>query len=127
MKKNQILEYWKGIGDNQPLRPCSVPYQHEGSTYAEDGIRITGRLEWIEAVLSRMKDLLQYENSDTRLQLVLQQSKDRETGRPLDGYNCYVQVHERGGQAQMMNAYVDAIREGRKARASVLTEDPGLL
>jgi len=26
---------------------------------------------------------------------------------PLNSFNCYIQVHERGGQAQQMNAFVE--------------------
>jgi len=74
-----------------------VPYTHEGSTYAEDGVRITGSKAFVDSVLSRLKDLLRYEGEETRLQVVYKKSTDRESGRTLTSYNCYVQVHARGG------------------------------
>jgi len=46
--------------------------------------------------LSRLKDLLVYENVDTRLQVVYKKSSDRESGKQLKSWNCYIQVHERG-------------------------------
>ena len=104
MKKAQILEYWQNIEANQSINPEPVEYKHKGSTYACDGIRITGSQEFIDSVLSRLKDLLEYENDDTRLQLNYQESQDRGTGEPLGSYNCYIQVHERGREARMANA-----------------------
>jgi hypothetical protein len=53
--------------------------------------------------------LLEYENGTTRLQVVYKQSLDRETQAELGSWNCYLQVHERGKEAQMINAYVSAI------------------
>jgi len=108
MKKHETLARWREIaaGGIRPLNPGPVPYKHKGTTYAEDGIRITGRPEWIEAVLSRLIDLLDYENGSTRLALTFQESKDRETGAALGSMNCYIQVHDRGGESQMMHAFL---------------------
>ena len=114
MKKAEMIEHWKTI-EEKPLHPAVVPYKHEGSTYDQDGIRITGSQDWIDAVLYRLRDLLQYENGETRLQVVYKESQDRETGAPLDSWNCYVQVHERGGEAKMMNACLERIRARKSA------------
>ena len=109
MKKEQILSHWNSIDPNQPIKINQVAYKHKGSTYAEDGIRLTGSPEFIDSVLSRLKDLLKHENGSTRLQLNYQESKDRKSGTPTGSYNCYVQVHERGGEAKMMNAYMGIV------------------
>jgi hypothetical protein len=103
MRKAQFLNHWKTIEPNQNVTPSPVPYKHRGSTYDQDGIRITGTTEFIDSVLSRLTDLLEAENCDTRLQVVYKQSTDRKTGLELDSYNCYVQVHERGAEAKAMN------------------------
>ena len=116
MLKSEILEHWQKIDKGQPLAISPVPYKHTGSTYAEDGIRITGSEEFIDSVLSRITDLLDYESDTTRLQLVYKESQDRETGVPLNSFNCYIQVHERGGEAQIMNAIVRGARERNQAR-----------
>ena len=111
MKKDEILKHWQGLKPNQPIRPSAIGYKHEGSTYAEDGIRITGSQHFIDSVLSQLTDLLDYENDDTRLQLVYKQSVDKDTGIALPSYNCYIQVHERGHEAKMCNAFVRGIKE----------------
>ena len=104
MKKAQFLQHFQDIEKEQPIKISAVPYKHQGTTYQEDGIRITGSQEFIDSVLSRLTDLLSYENGSTRLQCVYKRTIDRETGSLTDSFNCYLQVHERGGQAQMMNA-----------------------
>ena len=110
MKKAEIIEHWKKIKPRQVVDIQSVAYKHKGSTYDEDGIRITGSKQFIDSVLSNLKDLLNCENDNTRLQLVYKRSTDNKTGNEIDGYNCYIQVHERGGEAQMMNAFISGIK-----------------
>lgn len=104
MKKQEFLNHWSKIKPNQNIKIKPVVYKHEGSTYAEDGIRLTGSREFVDSVLSRFLDLLQHENGATRLQVNYQESKDRKTGANLDSWNCYIQVHERGREAQIVNA-----------------------
>jgi hypothetical protein len=96
MEKEAFLRHWASIRKNQNVQPKPVRYGHEGSTYAQDGIRITGSRAFIDSVLSRLKDLLDHENDETRLQVVYQRSADRESGKPLKSWNCYLQVHQRG-------------------------------
>jgi hypothetical protein len=62
-----------------------------------------------------MKDLLDFEDGSTRLQVVYQASKDNKTGRELDAYNCYIQVHKRGA-GPPLTGYSDLARRnaGRK-------------
>lgn len=103
MKKAEFLDHWKNIEPDQRIKISQVPYKHEGSTYAEDGIRITGSKEFIDSVLLRLKSLLYYESPTTRLQVVYKQSVDRNRQMPLDSWNCYIQVHERGDEAKIMN------------------------
>jgi hypothetical protein len=111
MKKDQMLEHWQAIPANQPILISAVEYKHRGSTYDEDGIRITGSQHFIDSVLSRLKDLLGHENDETRLQVVYKQSQDKNTGALLNSYNCYIQVHQRGGEAIMCNLFVRGIKE----------------
>jgi hypothetical protein len=97
MEKKPFLKHWSKLKPDQKLNPKPVRYGHEGSTYAEDGIRITGSKAFVDSVLSRLKDLLAYESGETRLQAVYKRSTDRESGKTISSYNCYVQVHARGG------------------------------
>ena len=97
MEKKPFLKHWAMLRADQKLDPKPVRYTHAGSTYAEDGIRITGSRAFVDSVLSRLKDLLAFESDETRLQVVSKRSTDRESGKTISSYNCYVQVHARGG------------------------------
>ena len=108
MQKKEFLQHFQGIEANQKINISPVPYKHKGSTYDEDGIRITGSKEFIDSILSRVKDLLNFENGTTRLQCVYKESVDRETQVPLDSWNCYLQVHQRGGEAIFINELMSA-------------------
>jgi hypothetical protein len=103
VKKREILAHWRRLAPNQPIAPAVVPYKHHGTTYGQDGIRLTGSPQFIDAVLSRLRDLLEFESLTTRLQVTYQESKDRATGEKLGSYNCYIQVHERGDEAKLVN------------------------
>jgi len=111
MEKKHFLIHWSKLRPNQKLSPKPVRYTHEGSTYAEDGVRITGSKAFVDSVLSRLKDLLRYEGEETRLQVVYKKSTDRESGKTLTSYNCYVQVHARGGFKK-----ADTVTRGRGDR-----------
>jgi len=113
MRKAEILNHWKSIPENQEVAIDSIPYKHSGSTYAQDGIRITGSQVFIDSILSHLKDILKHENGTTRLGLNYQESIDRETKQPTGSYSCYIQVHERGSEAQIMNAIIDNVRAKR--------------
>ena len=106
MKKKEALKRWAGLKPNQKVNPSVVPYKHEGSTFDQDGIRLTGSQEFIDSVLSHLKSYLELENGETRLSISYAQATDRHTKEKLDSYQCYVQVHERGPQAQMANAFM---------------------
>lgn len=109
LRKEQFLQYWTAMKRRRAIKPRPVPYKFSGSTYAQDGIRVTGSRKFVDQVLSRLTDLLVHENDMTRLQVVYKQTTNKETGRPIDAWNCYIQVHQRGGEAQMVNAFMSAM------------------
>lgn len=96
MRKKEFLKHWRKIPQNQTITPTPIEYGHTGSTFDQDGIRITGSKEYIDSVLSRLKGLLDYEGAETRLHISYSQATDRHTSEPLNSYKCYIQVHERG-------------------------------
>ena len=106
MKKQELLKRWRGLKPNQSLEPQPIMYKHTGSTFDEDGIRITGSREFIDTVLSRLKDLLAFEGATTRLQCSYQQATDKATGLPLPSYKCYIQVCMRGRESAMVNLFL---------------------
>jgi hypothetical protein len=116
MEKKPFLKHWSNLRANQKLSPKPVRYTHEGSTYAEDGVRITGSKAFVDSVLSRLKDLLPYEGEETRLQVVYKKSTDRESGKTLTSYNCYVQVQQRGGAPAKKKAMKKKPTRGSKSR-----------
>ncbi len=65
MKKEEFLAHWGQLAARQPIRPAPVPYKHTGSTYQEDGIRITGSRAFVDSVLSHLQELLGYEAAGT--------------------------------------------------------------
>jgi len=104
MKKKEFIKHWDLVEPNQELNVRPIAYKHKGSTFDEDGIRILGSPEFIDTVLSRIKDMLSHENGRTRLSISHSQATDRHTGEQLDSYKCYIQVHERGSQAVAINS-----------------------
>ena len=94
--KNEIVNFWKGVQTNMPFALKPIPYDHKGSTIQEDGLRITGSKEFIQSVLSRLKDFMIYENPETKLMVSYRQSpKSLVTGN-RNSYTFYFQVKQRG-------------------------------
>jgi len=112
LTKKDALTRWVRIPKETPLPSHTmkqVPYKHRGSTYAEDGIRLTGSQQFIDSMLNLLRPLLERENATERLQLVYSESVDRETQRPTGSWNCYIQVHERGSEAKHFNQSYGAV------------------
>ena len=101
MRKDQLLDHWRALPPALPLRPRAIAYRHAGSTYGHDGVRIEGSPEFIDAVLSRLSDLLAHENQETRLGVAYQTVTPRPGKEPNGGETvCYVKIHERGPEAR---------------------------
>ena len=110
MRKAEALKHWQGLEANQnPVKHfLPIPYKTSGSRFGACGIRIDGTPAFIDSVLSRLKDLIACENHSTRLELA------RNTVKPVMGKHfensekdaevCYIRVHERGREAQIVNA-----------------------
>jgi hypothetical protein len=97
--KEDILNFWRGIGANIPLQLKTIDYDHEGSTIQEDGIRITGSKEFITSVLSRLKDFLTYENPESKLMVAYRQSPKSFVPGNKNSYIFYLQAKKRGKNA----------------------------
>jgi hypothetical protein len=122
MKKSETLAKWKELPqDVNPLRHMNpIPYKTRGSRYGTCGIRIDGTPAFVDAVLGKLKELLDGENAITRLELsrspvdsvtIKDQTKYFENAG-YDAEVCYIRLHERGGEAARMNfAYCADLRE----------------
>ena len=75
--KDEIVAYWKNLRPDTPILMNPIDSNHKGSTYGEDGIRITGSPQFIAAVLSRLKDFINFETPGTKLTVAY-----RETDSP---------------------------------------------
>jgi hypothetical protein len=107
--KAVFLEYWAAMKRRRKIKPRAIPYKYKGSTFDQDGIRITGSRRFVDSVLSHLTSLLAYENDMTLLKVSYRQITDKESGQPIDGWQCYIQVQNRGEQAQMVNAWMNAV------------------
>jgi len=86
-----------------------IPYKAEGSSYGACGIRIDGSPAFIDAVLSRIQDVLDGENTVTRLELsrnVVDGSKlGKHFGKATRNAEvCYIRLHVRGHEGAMLQA-----------------------
>ena len=110
MTKKETLEHWKKLEPGQPIMEHMRPlaYKSTGSTYGACGIRIDGNPAFIDAVLSRLQDMMQGENGITRLGL----ARNTVDGKGLDKdfHNkeqgaevCYIRLHERGNEAKQLH------------------------
>lgn len=101
-KKDDVLTFWQHLQPNMPLNIQPIPPQHKGRRYDVDGIRINGSRQFIASVLSRLKDLLQFENRPgTKLDIEYRQAK-KKPGISEPKFTCYiyaVQEEPSGGPA----------------------------
>ena len=88
------------------MRPLA--YKSTGSTYGACGIRIDGNPAFVDAVLSRLQDMMQGENGETRLGLARNTVDGKGLGKDFQNKEqgaevCYIRLHERGNEAKHMN------------------------
>lgn len=119
MKKSETLAAWRAMPAGQPILPHFTPiaYGAKGSTYGACGIRIDGNPRFIDAVLSRLKDLIDGENHVTRLTLARNKVDGSGIGKTLDNADnnaecCYIRLHMRGEQGAMASMFFDKHLDG---------------
>lgn len=110
--KASSLDHWKTLEPANPLKHMTpIAYKSTGSRYGACGIRIDGNPEFIDAILSHLKDLINGENHLTRLELA------RSEVKPVMGKGfanadkgaecCYIRLHMRGHEGQIASAVFD--------------------
>lgn len=109
MEKKEALLRWKNLAADQQILPhfTPIPAEAKGSTFGACGIRISGNPDFVDAVLSRLKDLLAAEAGNTRLVLSRQPVKSvtiKDGDKTIDkkwnnadenAETCYIQIRER--------------------------------
>jgi hypothetical protein len=96
-KKKQIAQFWKNLPGSIPIQPTNIiPANYRGSTTMYDGLRVTGSHQFINSVASRLKDMLNYDQGNTKLSLRYSQQVDKNTEQPLpNSFIFYVQVRNK--------------------------------
>lgn len=101
MKKAEAILRWVQGAPNQDILPhfTALPANSAGSTFGACQIRISGNPLFIDAVLSRLKDLLDADNGSTRLDFGRSPVKpvfDKEwKNADTDAEVCYIKLKER--------------------------------
>ena len=91
--KAEVLQMWQNLRPS-PILMRPVPQHQVGSRFHHDGIRITGSASFINSVLSRLKDIMEYEKyPGSRLDLEYREVQVG-SGGPESGYVCYIHVEE---------------------------------
>lgn len=74
------------------------PADFSGSKYPTDisTVRLTGGPEFVSAAGSLLKPILDFEDDNTRVEIKLQQTENRDTGELTDNYALYLSVADRG-------------------------------
>lgn len=92
--KAEIINFWRSLQD-QPLQPKPIPLTHRGSSYTQDALRITGHAEFINSILSRVKDFIRFETPQVELDIDYRQTVDKYK-RPTPGrYVCYIRLRQK--------------------------------
>ncbi len=112
MTKAETLAAWKQLPENvNPLSHMGViPYKTTGSRYGACGIRIDGSPAFIDAVLAKLKELIDGENHVTRLELSRNKVNTGFKALPnaeRDAECCYIRLHQRGGEGAMASMVFD--------------------
>lgn len=98
--KEQIVDYWKNLRPDMPIQIRPIGYAHKGSTYGEDGMRLTGSPQFIASVIARLKEFLNYETPNTKLAVTYRQTESPSQmamGQNKTSYVFYIAARQRGG------------------------------
>jgi hypothetical protein len=124
VKKAELLEHWRNLAAGQAILPHFTPLNKpEGSTYGACGIRVDGSPAFVDAVLSRIKDILDGENQVTRLAASYQPAvkpdfKVTPNAAP-DAVVCYVRLHLRSLEGAIASSFFDRHLKGATERYAV--------
>ena len=131
-KKIESMRHWQTLEEGlNPLKHMTpIPYKAEGSRYGACGIRIDGNPQFIDAVLSNLKHVLDGENQVTRLELARSTVKptningteknfrNSDTGAEV----CYIRLHMRGHEGSMMQALMGHHKDATKRYAKQIRQ-----
>ena len=124
--KKEAMQQWDSLDPGQDplavMRP--IPYKATGSKYGADAVRITGSPEFVDAVLSNLKTIMDGENHVTRLSFSRAEVKPTEINGETKQFEnasagaqaVYIQLHMRGHEGVIASAVFDKDRDGATER-----------
>jgi hypothetical protein len=95
--KEDILSLWNSLKPMLPVNPLPISKLHTGTRYDNDGIRITGSANFINSVLSRLKDLMALDHRPGVELDVEYRQIETKLGTPQDRqvFVCYIHLVEK--------------------------------
>lgn len=93
-KRGRFINYWRSLRSDTPLYMEPIVKDHRGTTRGEDTIRISGCAKFIASVMARLKEMILYDNDQTKLDLIFRVSKYRKQNGEQT-YILYIQTKER--------------------------------
>ena len=119
MKKDDIVRHIRGLKPGQKVESPGLSPTHAGSTFSADCIRVTGSRNYVDRVLSHLKDvILGMETETTELKLVYTQTRDK-SGALTDKWNFYAMP-----VARARNRDLELVQLMRRATAIVAETNP---
>ena len=97
-KKKEVIQMWKNLRPDIPIiiQPMLDSITGHSSSYGEDGIRVTGSWNFISAILARLKEVIGYENPQTKLRLVFRGvEKEKDPRSDRQSFVFYVNLEKR--------------------------------
>ncbi len=105
-KKPEIIQMWKNMRPDMPIVMTPMlndPNSKSHSTYGEDGIRITGSWNFISSIIARLKEVIGYENPQSKLRLIFRgvdKSKNHRVDRQSYVFYCNLEQRIAGPTKQ---------------------------
>lgn len=95
--KDQIMTMWKNLRPDTPINITPIDDSDgKADSYGEDGIRISGTWNFIASVLGKLKELMVFENPNTKLRLVFRGIDSTRDARPdRQSYVFYLNLERR--------------------------------
>jgi hypothetical protein len=96
--KDEIIGFWKNLRPDTPIQIQPIDPNHKGSTYGEDGMRLTGSPQFISSVLARLKEFLNFESPSTNLSVSYRETESPSKvamGDTKTSYVFYLQTKRR--------------------------------
>jgi hypothetical protein len=106
--KTQILDYWRALQPSRVIPMEPMEPDHKGSTYSQDGIRVTGSRQFVDGVLSRLKDLVALENEQSKLEIVYREIDSPKNPRP-GTFVFYIMAKQRTAPRRKVAAVQQAV------------------